>query len=102
LDAFQWRVPLAGITTAAPTIEPEPSAVAGGSEENPPAIAGPAAAPPARRGAVREPKPAGVIPLVHAPDDPGPEAAEASGPPSEAQADGWRGHRFVCGWRDGG
>jgi hypothetical protein len=30
-----------------------------------------------------------VIPLVHAPDDPGPEAAEES-EPREAQNGGWR------------
>jgi hypothetical protein len=31
-----------------------------------------------------------VIPLVHAPDDPGPEAAEDTAPPAEPEVTGWR------------
>jgi HemY protein len=94
LDAFEWRVPLtalasppvipppppesAAIIPAAPVaaieLVPEPSPESGN--------AAPAAAEdstPARRAgnrAARKPEP--VIPLIHAPDDPGPEAVEES------------------------
>jgi HemY protein len=108
LDAFEWRVPLTGIAGAALVIEPEPSAAApvaiasepqGGTAqmalakaETPAAAAAPIAATSARRrgrGRPAQPKPEAVIPLVHAPDDPGPEAAEES-EPREAQNGGWR------------
>ena len=89
LDALEWRVPLTGIVSA-PVIEPEPT----------PAIPAPVdiaqepqsestTAPPAgevlplRRGSEpgpaqpkSKPVPEPVIPLVHAPDDPGPEVVE--------------------------
>ncbi len=107
LDAFEWRVPLAGIVNAAaPVIEPEvlvapvvsaPPAQrdsAAGPLENasePSAAAAPAAAPARRRGRRAQPKPEAVIPLVHAPDDPGPEAVQESEPSTETtQNGGWR------------
>jgi hypothetical protein len=37
-----------------------------------------------------EPKPEAVIPLVHAPDDPGPEVVEEPEPVAEPPQDGWR------------
>jgi HemY protein len=97
LDAFEWRVPLTGITSP-PVIEPEPIPAAG-------APAGIAAKPPAENTvpvaeAVNaeplkakpelkvEPKPEPIIPLVHVPDDPGPDAVEEVDAPVESG--GWR------------
>jgi HemY protein len=112
LDAFEWRVPLAAITGAAPVVEPAPSAAtpflstdvapserasapdekAGSKTELSPALAEPEAVS-ARRGAAAAPaKPEAVIPLVHAPDDPGPEAepVEDSAARAAAHNGGWR------------
>jgi len=88
LDAFEWRVPLTGMV-AAPVIEPEAPRVAPDEALPKPAAAtstdGNAVAPPSapaapeaprRRPARVQPKAESVIPLVHAPDDPGPEPAE--------------------------
>jgi HemY protein len=104
LDAFEWRVPLAGITSA-PVIEPGPTAAAplttmpapqaesvqslgeGGAAR---AEATEPATPPRRRTGRAAPKPEPVIPLVHAPDDPGPEAIEEDQPHAEPQDGGWR------------
>jgi HemY protein len=89
LDAFEWRVPLTGMV-AAPVIEPEAPGIAAVAAP-PPKEAAPApaqtteppppAAPPApewmrHRPSRPQPKAEPVIPLVHAPDDPGPESAE--------------------------
>ncbi len=87
LDAFEWRVPLTGAVNA-PLIEPGPSAVAPlesfaeparESEQNPPA-GGEAQAAASSLAPSRQdrppPKTPAVIPLVHAPDDPGTEAVE--------------------------
>ena len=108
LDAFEWRVPLAGIVNAAaPVIEPEPArpapiasapaplgdnaALPAESAAEPPAAAAePATAPARRRGRRAPPKPEAVIPLVHAPDDPGPEAVQESEPNADAQNGAWR------------
>lgn len=88
LDGFEWRVPLAELGVSRPVIEvvppetppapaveiappaPEPVAV-------PEAKAEPAPEKPARKAAAKPKPPAAepVIPLVHAPDDPGPEGA---------------------------
>jgi HemY protein len=86
IDAFVWRVPLTG-AVAAPVIEPELPAPAS------------AAASPPEHNAVVHAEPAGghlppvkaepVIPLVHAPDDPGPDATEESEIPPD-QETGWR------------
>jgi HemY protein len=106
LDAFEWRVPLTGIVGVAPVIEPEP----------PPAILPPApaapepddhdepeSAPPLPANDADPPPPSlpsqptplksePLIPLVHAPDDPGPEVVvgeeiEAS---EDTKSSGWR------------
>jgi HemY protein len=88
IDAFVWRVPLTG-AIAAPVIEPElpapVSAARSPREENAVLAAEPAAGhlPPAPLKA--EP----VIPLVHAPDDPGPDATEEREMPAD-QETGWR------------
>ncbi len=77
LDAFEWRVPLTDIVSAAPVIEPEaPTA---------PLRTEPMA-----------PKTDPVIPLVHAPDDPGPDdildadADTEAAAAEEAKPSGWR------------
>jgi HemY protein len=88
IDAFQWRVPLTG-TIAAPIIEPELPAPVGAApsprDQNAVVQAGPLAgrSPPAPVKA--EP----VIPLVHAPDDPGPDGPQESETPAD-QDGGWR------------
>jgi len=99
LDAFQWRVPLAGI--AAPAIESEPSAPAAlaasapkaePTTPTPAAVEAEAVPPSRRRAAADQPKPEAVIPLIHVPDDPGPEAEpiEEIEPRAEAPNGGWR------------
>jgi HemY protein len=104
LDAFEWRVPLAGI--AAPAIDPEsiaatpaapaplatiPSITAQAKAESSSAATGPAPMPsPQRREPPAQAKVEAVIPLVHAPDDPGPEPAEENEPRAEQQNTGWR------------
>ena len=103
LDAFVWRVPLTAVGGAAPVIEPErPSAIAAAPTAKEPPSEGAAALPPraelapppsrarARSTQPQPPEADPVIPLVHAPDDPGPEATEESGPSSEPQSGSWR------------
>jgi HemY protein len=98
LDAFEWRVPTTGTISAAPMIEiepppapavviaPSPVAEAEVKDDDPAAqpqnnaAAEPAPAPPA----------APVIPLVHAPDDPGPELVEDSDTGDDAKPGMWR------------
>ena len=95
LDAFEWRVPLTGIVSAAPVIEPEPPPAALVTEkpeepqredktQKPPAEAEalPVPAPVQKSAAKAEP----VIPLVHAPDDPGPDTDDQNG----RQSGAWR------------
>ena len=100
LDAFEWRVPLTGIgkpaaprdrarrcDSGAPMLEQKTRAPLVEFETLPPSRRPPQ--PPNRQSAEptqpdtpnlshREPGP--VIPLVHAPDDPGPEAIEETAP----------------------
>jgi HemY protein len=105
LDAFEWRVPLTGIAGAAAVIEPVGSAVlplataperqaetapTDGEQDGTPSAAAEPAAAARRRTGRAPPKPEPVIPLVHAPDDPGPEALEESEPHAEPQDGGWR------------
>jgi HemY protein len=98
IDAFQWKVPLAGIVGAGPVLEPPgeaeppmrtieaaPAQPAMGDAET--AAAEPA---PRRRARRPQPKPDAVIPLVHAPDDPGPDLIEEPEPAPEPPPDGWR------------
>jgi HemY protein len=113
LDAFQWKVPLAelgappvdaaaqtprAVIEAAPAPRPRraPAPVAEPINEPkaetvpPPAEAAPepAKAAPAPRRA-RKPKVEAVIPLVHVPDDPGPEAETEREPVPEQSPDSW-------------
>jgi HemY protein len=93
LDGFEWKVPLAAIGDARPVIEATPPVVEAislqvpetrpdtASETLPPKAARPK--PTARRKPV-EP----VIPLVHAPDDPGPDAGPDGDPKPEMSASG--------------
>jgi HemY protein len=118
LDAFEWRVPLAGIgkpSNEKPVIEAD-AAIAGAPmleqktetpvvevESLPPSRRPPQFEPANSQHAKPEPakpehakpehaKPEPIIPLVHAPDDPGPEAEsiEETVARVEAQATGWR------------
>jgi HemY protein len=115
LDAFEWRVPLAGDVGTTPVIEPGNAPKIGTQigtnmgtkieagiepkpatpiEFTPPPPGGeippPAAEPSARPNKLPQPKSGPVIPLVHAPDDPGPEAVEEAEVQPEAPAGGWR------------
>ncbi len=106
LDAFEWRVLVNGIAPAGQIIEPAVEEPAPSvpvrieltqdkphdPEDAPPApeatnSAAPAQAP--ARSTKPQPKPDAVIPLVHAPDDPGPDGAEEREPSPEPQT-GWR------------
>lgn len=115
LDAFEWRVPLTGIGAAA-VIEPEatlslPAEGSAGSPHDsagpPPAeIAAPAGSEPMQPNpelkavqmahaepatdAIQEPKVEPIIPLVHAPDDPGPDAVEEAEPSDVSDNGAWR------------
>jgi HemY protein len=108
IDAFEWRVPLTG-AIAAPIIETEaPKAIDGKSIggksigdasirntalETAPSLPNDDTVtdPPAmRRGRAPAPlKPEPVIPLVHAPDDPGPDATESEGATVRQDNGGW-------------
>jgi HemY protein len=99
LDAFEWRVPLTGIVSTAPVIEPEPepatvTPIAAAPEQphdsksTPPVPAEDAVA--LSHPEPQAPKAEPIIPLVHAPDDPGPDAVEEIEPPVEPQSSGWR------------
>jgi HemY protein len=89
LDAFQWKLPVAEIGVERAPIELEPAAAAAPKEkekeEIPPVQSSPAPAvePPRRVRAKAAPAPEPVIPLVHAPDDPGPDHASESDPVPE-------------------
>jgi HemY protein len=101
LDAFQWKVPVAEIGFERPPIEPDkisPPAgkLAPAEEKSPPVAPVEAAAPPKPRRrspskqAAERPVET-VIPIVHAPDDPGPDSALESDPvpePTAPRADG--------------
>jgi HemY protein len=104
IDAFEWRVPLSG-TLSAPVIEPESSAVPAepqaASTVSLPAAAEVLASPiPVEKAQAKtefeaesmsvDVKPEPIIPLVHAPDDPGPDAFDENEPASEQSDGGWR------------
>jgi HemY protein len=99
LDAFEWRVPLSGVVSA-PFIEPAPAAappiaIAPEPEhkidEAPAVVAEPAPIPTAPTARVAAPPKADpIIPLIHAPDDPGPDAVEETASPAEPESSGWR------------
>ena len=117
LDAFEWRVPLTGIAGPAPAIDQEHAAIAAvaaapavavsepksesapvalvtpATQEKPaaPAVVEPVVTPPVlRSSAPLQGKARPVIPLVHAPDDPGPDGASEVEPQSEPSNGGWR------------
>jgi HemY protein len=95
LDGFEWKKPLSEIGHSAPVIEAkeeitqpaaapvEPAPVADTKPEEQPAPA--AAAAEAKPVAPAKPVEA-VIPLVHAPDDPGPDSPSESDPVAEVNA----------------
>ena len=103
LDAFEWKVPVADLN--GPVIEADRAAAAPealppvdapshqASDVAPTAPPTPAESVPARR----DPPPPvnaappvdAVIPLIHAPDDPGPDLADEIGPVPEPRRDGW-------------
>jgi HemY protein len=89
IDAFEWRVPLTG-AIAAPVIEPElPAAISAAPaprEQNAVIPAGASSARSAPEPVKAEP----VIPLVHAPDDPGPDGIEESDASASEDNGGWR------------
>jgi len=101
LDAFEWRVPVTGIAPA-PAIEPEATSLPAAPAQPAESVQLPgqqggtsleADGPLSRsRRPVKPspPKPEPVIPLVHAPDDPGPEAVEADEAHAETRDGGWR------------
>ncbi len=116
LDAFEWRVPLTGAVATA-VIEPDRAPVAPAAPvaiaaeppkeppETPPAAAveieteidpvapveiEPATKPAAKMDVKLEPAPEPIIPLVHAPDDPGPDAVPEIEPHAEQPSSGWR------------
>ena len=117
LDAFEWRVPLTGIAAVAPVIEPEPppavlpsAPIAPIQENTQDHVDVQSAAPPTDASAVLarlrrkadqpkvdQPKAEPIIPLVHAPDDPGPEVVvdeeteqQEQEREQETKASGWR------------
>jgi HemY protein len=107
LDGFEWRAPLRGIASAAPVIEAGTAGsiakeVAGErqlrdsprrllADDEKTGTNNTATVPANRQSATAEQVPvAPVIPLIHAPDDPGPEASEEPEPRAEAQTAPWR------------
>jgi HemY protein len=95
LDAFEWRVPTTGTISAAPMIEIEPPAppvviVTLPAAEAEAETGNSTALPPNTATAELAPSPAAapVIPLVHAPDDPGPVEDSETG--DDAKPGMWR------------
>jgi HemY protein len=94
IDAFEWRVPLAGAITT-PVIEQEAAAAPAATapairETRPEARQENANVVPVRGRSQGAVKPEPVIPLVHAPDDPGPDAVEEVEAPAAQESGGWR------------
>jgi HemY protein len=93
LDAFQWKVPVAEIGFERPPIEPDRIATPAGKAppaadespvapvETPPPKPSPRRKAPPKRAAERPAEP--VIPIVHAPDDPGPDSSLETDPVPE-------------------
>jgi HemY protein len=108
LDGFEWRVPLRGIASAAPVIEAgsadsiakgiagegqsqdSPRGLVADGEKSEPANAATVPVATRQRATAEQAPVAPVIPLIHAPDDPGPEASEEPEPRAEAQTAAWR------------
>jgi HemY protein len=109
LDAFQWKVPVADLSPPGPVIEQTSHAPAPAvshaepvADTDTPAVEATAASTAPREevalpAVVRQRRPAEahaadrVIPLVHSPDDPGPEGELAEEPAREgaSQPEGW-------------
>ena len=100
VDAFEWKLPLAEIGVERPTIEPD--LVTPPRPEASPPLAAPVdpaapakSPPPARRSRAKAERPRPreeIIPLVHAPDDPGPDSPRDTDPvpePTSPSAKGW-------------
>jgi HemY protein len=97
LDAFQWKVPVEEVVVEGGMIEGHaPAAIASAPPPAPepePPPREPPPAPTARVPSLRRdgPEPqAPIIPLVHAPDDPGPDAEREAEEEREPHDDGWR------------
>ena len=100
LDGFEWKLPLAELGVSRRVIEVTPAAPAEAkSAEEPAEAAPPPPMPPPRLRKAQRPldkaKPVEpVIPLVHAPDDPGPESVTDGEPVPEpttpAAGDAWQ------------
>ena len=105
LDGFVWKLPLAEIGVTHSVIEiapppPKPVEVAPPPAQAQPASEAKPEPPPVRRAAksAAKPKPVEpVIPLVHAPDDPGPDSGLESEPVPETSTPPARGpwQRFM-------
>jgi HemY protein len=96
LDGFEWKLPLAEIGVSRPLIEvsepvPQPIAPAEPQLETKPPEPPPEAKPEQKPAVPVRPVEA-VIPLVHAPDDPGPDSALESDPVAEVARprDAWQ------------
>lgn len=94
LDAFQWKAPPAEIASQTATIEadnalppPVPAQELRTVEKVEPPVTPP---PPVRQTAANVPRVDPVIPLVHVPDDPGPDAPVAIDPEPEPSSNGGR------------
>jgi HemY protein len=86
LDGFAWKLPLAEIGVTHPVLEVAPPPLRPAVEPTEVAPPEPEAKPPPRKSAKSAAKPKSVepvIPLVHAPDDPGPDSALESDPVPE-------------------
>jgi HemY protein len=88
IDAFEWRVPLAPATMQPVDAQPPPQ-----NTEALPTLATNVSTTPIKPTAEAEPKPVEIkpepiIPLVHAPDDPGPDVLDEIEP--EQSDGGWR------------
>ncbi len=105
LDTFEWRVPLAEIGVERPIIEPDPPMPHQPVEvapvpvaEKPVRRAKPIAEPKALaksplRKSGKPPAVEPIIPLIHAPDDPGPDSTLEADPvpePTLPPSDGWQ------------
>jgi HemY protein len=106
LDGYVWKLPLAEIGTVRPVIEAAPPPAA-----EPVAMVAAPAAPqagpepprkarmPAVESAAKEKPVEPVIPLVHVPDDPGPDSAPESDPVPEATSSPAPWERFMALFR---
>jgi HemY protein len=101
LDAFHWKVPVEEVPEGRVIEGRAPPAIGAGPQPPlvppappAPAVAVPPAAPVARVPVIRPPSPEPprppIIPLIHAPDDPGPDADLEADADTEPHEDGWR------------